>query len=308
MFEGSGGMTERGGAFNGLGSAMKTQTNLKERIVANKGNVIVWGGFFAFVLFVYHFLSDGDFSFLLTLGGIARCFAMVNLTLKFSLQKSCAGVSLKTLQLYSTVFFFRLCSILVYEGYLPFDRSGDWLYQTVEVVALGLTCINIFFVVGPFKTTYTRHLDTFGMFKMVPSWAGIVWFVVPCALFAALLHPTLNGNYFTDVAWTMACYLETFAMVPQLYLFNRTKKAEGTVEDFTSHFVFALGIARFMNFLFWMSSYHELNDTYTGGYVGYVVLIFQFLQLIIMGQYFYNYLKSAATGGPMQLPQYTSAV
>jgi hypothetical protein len=125
---------------------------------------------------------------------------------------------------------------------------------------------------------------------------------------ALLLHPTLNGNFFTDVAWTIACYVETFAMVPQLYLFNKRKASESTVEDYTSHFVFSLGIARFMNFLFWMSSYHELNDNYSGGFVGYVVLVMQFTQLAIMGQYFYNYLKSAATGGPMQLPQYQSAV
>lgn len=281
---------------------------LKDKISGNKGAAIIWGSFVLFVLFSYHFFSDGDFSFLLTLGGIARCFAMVNLAIKFSLQKSCAGVSLKTLQLYCLLFFSRLCSILVYEGYLPYDRSGDWLYQTVEVIALGLTALNIFFVCGPFKLSYTRHLDTFGMFYNVPSHLGSLWFVVPCFVGACIIHPRLNGNFVTDTAWTFACYLETFAMVPQLYLFNRTKKAEGVVEDFTSHFVFALGIARFLNFVFWVSSYHELNDSYHGGYVGYVVLLMQVTQLAIMGQYFYNYLKSAATGAPMQLPQFTSNV
>lgn len=34
----------------------------------------------------------------------------------------CAGVSIKTLELYASVFVFRLCSILFYDGYLPFDR------------------------------------------------------------------------------------------------------------------------------------------------------------------------------------------
>ena len=42
------------------------------------------------------------------------------------------------------------------------------------------------------------------------------------------------------------------------------------VESYTSHFVAALGFARFLHFLFWLSSYHELNDNYSGvrGIVG----------------------------------------
>jgi len=35
-------------------------------------------------------------------------------------------VSLKTLEAYSVVFFFRIVSIFRHEGYLPYDRSGDW--------------------------------------------------------------------------------------------------------------------------------------------------------------------------------------
>ncbi len=51
-----------------------------------------------------------------------RAFAFVILVFKIWSSQSAAGVSLKTLQLYAMVFFFRLVSILVYDGYLPFDR------------------------------------------------------------------------------------------------------------------------------------------------------------------------------------------
>jgi hypothetical protein len=37
-----------------------------------------------------------------------------------------SSVSLKTLQAYLCVFTFRLVSIMRHEGYLPYDRSGDW--------------------------------------------------------------------------------------------------------------------------------------------------------------------------------------
>ena len=59
------------------------------------------------------------------------------------------------------------------------------------------------------------------MYKKMPSQVGIIWLVVPSVCMALVLHPSLNGNFFTDVAWTMACYLETMAMIPQLYLFSR---------------------------------------------------------------------------------------
>lgn len=48
----------------------------------------------------------------------------------------CAGISLKTLEAYAAVFALRLTSILMYEGYLPFDKSGDWFYQATEVLSL----------------------------------------------------------------------------------------------------------------------------------------------------------------------------
>jgi len=299
---------------------MKPKNRFKKfqgHVLANKANILLWGTFFVFVLFVYHFLSDGDFSFLLTLGGIACCFAVVTLTVKILSQKSASGISVKTLELYAMVFFFRLCSILVYEGYLPFDKSGDWLYQAVEGLALVVSVINVFLVLGPYYISYSSHLDSFGYYKKVPHALGIIWIVVPCALLAIVIHPSLNGNFMTDVAWTFSCYLETFAMVPQLYLFTQKKSSNTVVEDFTSHFVFALGCGRFLHFIFWLSSYHELNDAYAAtndqylggaGYAGYMVVIMQFLQMCLMMNFIYHYLRSAATGTPMELPTHLSNV
>ena len=44
------------------------------------------------------------------------------------------GISLKSLELYTLVFLFRLISILQHQGYLPFDKSGDWFYHVIEIV------------------------------------------------------------------------------------------------------------------------------------------------------------------------------
>lgn len=42
--------------------------------------------------------------------------------------KSCQGISVKMLEVYLLVQFGRLVAIVPFEGYLPFDKSGDWLY------------------------------------------------------------------------------------------------------------------------------------------------------------------------------------
>ena len=89
-------------------------------------NVFIWAGFFSMSLFVYSFLSGGDFSFLMTYGAMSRMFGFGILNVKTFKSKRATGVSVKTLQLYCLVFFFRLTSIIRHEGYLPYDKSGTW--------------------------------------------------------------------------------------------------------------------------------------------------------------------------------------
>ena len=65
----------------------------------------------------------------------------------------------------------------------------------------------------------------------------------------------------------------------------------------TSHFVFSLAISRGLTLLFWLTCWKELNynTTVMGSYLaGRSILLSQFLQIIIMGNYLYCYIKSSA--------------
>ena len=42
-----------------------TTSDYKKYLKANRSNVLLWSSLVVFILFVYHFFSDGDFSFLL---------------------------------------------------------------------------------------------------------------------------------------------------------------------------------------------------------------------------------------------------
>jgi hypothetical protein len=115
-------------------------------IVKHQFTAILWFALIVVTLIFYHVLSDGDFSFLLTLGSVVRLFAFLVVVLKLLTTGSAEGLSGKTLYLYAVAFASRLTSILRFEGYLPYDKSGDWLYQTVELLTLVfvLVCIYLF--------------------------------------------------------------------------------------------------------------------------------------------------------------------
>lgn len=255
-------------------------------------------GLITVVLAVYHLFSDGDFSFLMTLGSMCSAFGMLMLLAKTLMSKSCAGISLKSLQLYSVVFFFRLLSIIWHEGYLPFDRSGDFIYQFFEFCSLGMCLVNIVLICGKYKETYRAGDDTFGNLN-IPSEFGVLYLVIPAFILALIIHPNLNNDYLYDIFWTFALYTEAVAVLPQLYMFQR---AGGVVEAYTSHYVFSLGFARLLQLWFWLSSYHELSDKNSSSFVGIFVLLAQGLQMILMADFFYFYIKSVRKGTPMMLP------
>jgi len=308
-----GGASSSGGAGNVVGDVTKSMgqfadtlkdpTARKDFMRRNRFHLICYGVGFVFLFFVYHLVSDGDFSFLLTLGGITRLFGFSMLLLHVLKDKNCSGMSLKTMQMYVVVFFSRLCSILFYEGYLPYDSSGDWLYQMVELASFFVSIALVFLMMVTHKNTYEKDSDSFGHGMFLPNEFGAAYLAAPCFILAIIMHPKLNANFFTDTMWTFALYLETCSVLPQTYMFQKSKTK--TVDAWASHFVFLVGLSRFFLFIFWFSSYHELSDKYsgsiTGAWVGFFVLINQIVHLVLLGDFCYLYLKSAKSGDPIVL-------
>lgn len=263
-------------------------------------NVLIWAGFFSASLFVYSLLSGGDFSFLMTYGAMARMFGFGILNVKTFKSQRATGVSAKSLQLYALVFFFRLTSIFRHEGYLPYDKSGDWLYHFIEAMSLIFTSAALYGCMVPFKGTYQMDLDQFGEFNIPPGF-GAAYLAGPVLLVAIFIHPNLNADFLSDVAWTYAMYLESTALIPQLYMFQ--KQVSGVVELLTAHFVAALGFGRLMEFLFWIYSYHELASSTGSRLPGYLALFSQFVQLVLMVDFFWYYYKAVRSATPLVLPQ-----
>lgn len=247
----------------------------------------VWGGFGAFALTVFWIFSSGDFSFLLTCSSMVSVFSFLMVAVTIQTTQTVEGVSLKMMECYLAVFFCRLCSIIPYEGYLPFDKSGDWLYQSCEVLGLLLAGAIVYCGRVLYAGTYDPSTDHFNH----------LWIIGPAAAIALILHPHLNNNLATDISWAFALYLESVTVLPQFFMFMK----QGRAQTHTSHFLAAQALSRLLSFIFWASSFSELSnpDHHIKKFVGHWVVGIQLLQLLVMCDFIYHYIRAIQKGIPV---------
>lgn len=247
----------------------------------------VWAGFTLFVLAVFYFFSSGDFSFLLTLSSLVSMFSFLMVVYKIECSRSVRGVSLKMMECYIAVFIGRLIAIVPFEGYLPFDKSGDWLYQTCEFLGMCLAGVIVYMCRARHSKDYTPDMDTLNH----------LWLLGPSLALALIFHPNLNNNLPSDIAWAFALYLESVAVIPQLFQFIKERQAQ----EHTSHFLAAQALSKVLSFVFWASSFSELSNPnhYIKSFVGNWVVAMQLVQLLIMGDFLFHYIRCIRKGIPV---------
>lgn len=139
-------------------------------------------------LFIIHNKIISSLFLKQTYAAFMRCFGFCLLNFKMWSSKSAKGVSVKTLELYAFTFLARLASILRHQGYLPFDKTGDWFYHVVEIFSLIAVGFAAFAIFSPLNSSYEEKYDRFGNLY-IPSVAGVAYVAVPCIILAILFHP-----------------------------------------------------------------------------------------------------------------------
>merc|ERR1719313_2849014 len=129
-------------------------------------------------------------------------------TIKVAAQNSAAGISVRSLEMFAVALFTRLCSTLFIVGYLPDDLSGRQVFQFFDVSSLAAV-IRLLYVI------HHNHQDTYDKEKDLH---GIAWTIPASFLLAFFIHPTLNRSVVFDTIYTSATVLDTFCMLPQLYM------------------------------------------------------------------------------------------
>jgi ER lumen protein retaining receptor len=258
--------------------------------------MLIYGGWCLAVLIFYHVVSDGDFSFLLTLAGLVRFVGFGMLVAHLIMDRTAAGVSAKSLVVFSTAFFCRFACLTRYQGYLPLDRTGDWVPH-IEFLSFALSSTALYIVWYHHRATWAKEEDIFGknVLKTIPHSLGPLFLIIPCFVLALIFHPGLNNDFLSDTLWTFALYLEACAPIPQLMMFQKSQKP---VERWMSHFVFTLSLARILSLFFWCSSFQELNSNKSlmGRYVGQLVVLNEVMAVLVLADYSYLYVVSVKTG------------
>jgi len=186
------------------------------------------------------------------------------LLLKMKTSKSCAGISLRTHLLYLLVFCSRYLDLFFT------NPVKSWLtaYNTImKILFIATSAYTIFLMRKKYKQTYSVAHDTF----------RVQFLIAPAAVLAMIFHYKLS---FFELVWAFSIYLESVAIIPQLYLLQKT----GEVENLTSHYIFCLGSYRGLYILNWI--WRFFTETYYRHWIEWTAGI---VQTALYADFFYYY-------------------
>ena len=129
------------------------------------------------------------------------------------------------------------------------------------------------------QATYDGNHDTF----------RIEFLLGPAVLLALVLNHEFS---IMEILWTFSIYLESVAILPQLFMVSKT----GEAESITSHYLFALGSYRGLYILNWIYRY------YGDGFYDIIAIVAGCVQTILYCDFFYLYITKVLKGKKLQLP------
>merc|ERR1719407_299698 len=193
--------------------------------------------------------TDFDISIVQAISSMCMFMSFVLTTIKVSAQNSAAGISVRSLEMFAVAIFTRLCSTLFMVGYLPDDLSGRQVFQFFDISSLAAVVRLLYVIHHKHQDSYDKENDLH----------GIAWMIPASFLLAFFIHPTLNRSLVFDTVYTAATVLDTWCMLPQLYMMMRQG---GQVCDLLSKFVVLQFISRVCIVIFWADAWEELADGY----------------------------------------------
>ncbi|KAG4400014.1 hypothetical protein AAZX31_08G341000 [Glycine max] len=186
----------------------------------------------------------------------------------------CAGVSLKTQELYALVFACR---------YLDIFTNYVSLYNTtMKLIFLGSSFSIVWYMRyhKVVRRSYDKDQDTFRHYFLV----------LPCLLLALLINEKFTLK---EVMWTFSLYLEAVAILPQLVLLQRTRN----IDNLTGQYVFLLGAYRGLYILNWI--YRYFTEPH---FVHWITWISGLVQTLLYADFFYYYFQSWKNNKKLHLP------
>lgn len=192
---------------------------------------------------------------------------------KITKSRSVAGISFKTQLLYTIVYLTRYLDIL----YRPWSNKYNLV---MKFVFIGTSLYTLHLIRTKFRATYNPNIDTFKIEYLLGG-AGVMALIFNLQFSVA------------EIVWAYSIWLEAVAVLPQLFMIQRT----GEAESLTVHYIFALGVYRAFYVLSWLGRWLT-NDPWD-----YVSLTAGVIQTLLYSDFFYVYYTKVMKGEKFELPQ-----
>jgi ER lumen protein retaining receptor len=186
--------------------------------------------------------------------------------------QSCAGISFKSQALYLIVYITRYLDL--------FWTFTDSAYNTIfKLLFLASSGYTIYVMTTKFKPTHDPNLDTFR-----------VQYLLAGALVLAIIYP--YKYTLAEILWAFSIWLESVAILPQLFMLQRT----GEAETIDANYLFALGAYRALYIPNWLWRYFR-----EGHWDGIAVLA-GLIQTLLYSDFFWIYYNKVLKGKKFALP------
>jgi len=161
--------------------------------------------------------------------------------------------------------------------------TGEWVsyYNTImKLIFIGSSAYILYLMKVRFRPTNDPSIDTF----------RVEYVVGPCLLLSLIFNHAFT---IVEVLWAFSIYLESVAILPQLFILQRT----GEAETITTHYLAALGLYRALYIPNWIYRYMtEVNSFEPISFVAGIVQTGLYLD------FFYIYVTRILQGQKFELP------
>lgn len=208
------------------------------------------------------------FSFLGDLLHLASIFILLG---AIETNKSVTGLSLKTQTLYFVVFVTRYINLFI--------KYYSLYNSLLKIFFIGSSGYTVYIMAYKYKRDINSVTDTFPVRYLVGG--------------AAIVSLIFTHKYsFLELLWAFSQWLEAVAILPQLFILQKT----GEAENITSHYIFALGLYRALYIPNWIYRYAA------EGHFDYISVLAGVIQTAIYSDFFYIYYTKVMKGKLFELP------
>jgi ER lumen protein retaining receptor len=150
----------------------------------------------------------------------------------------------------------------------------------MKFIFIGTSLYTLHLIRTKFRPTHNPNIDTFKTEYLLGG--------------AALMSLIFNLQFsLSEIIWAFSIWLESVAILPQLFMIQRT----GEAESLTVHYIFALGVYRAFYVLSWIGRW------FTDESWDYVSFTAGIIQTLLYSDFFYVYYTKVMKGEKFELPQ-----